>query len=653
MFSCIMPIMEREFTHTDLPINLPLLFKLRAESCPDLTAQASKDKRGTFRTYSFKTVYEEILTFASALQDIGITKGSHTALISDNRKEWLIADFALLSLGAVDVPRGCDSTAAELQYIISFADCSYGIFENTAIVDKVLQKKPSLLKKVIVFEDLTSDEIDRCVQAGVEVYDYRSLMACGKKLPLSRRTEIETGMSDIKGSDIATIIFTSGTTNTPKGVMLTHRNYMAQLEVVDKVLTVKPGDMWLSVLPVWHSFERVVQYIAITLKSGIAYSKPAANIMLADLEAVKPQWMCGVPRLWEAFANGVYRSMRKEGGIKLSLFMFFIGVGKHFARAKELISGRVCRYTQRSRVRDFLTGIFPYIALYPLYILGDVLIYRKIKKKLGGNITAAISGGGALPADIDDFYRAINLTLLEGYGITEAGPVLSVRDCIKPRPGCVGIIYPSAEISIRDENNSSSELPPGKLGLIFARGDQIMKGYYKRPDLTSEIIDKDGWLNTGDLGMLSLDNEIKITGRAKDTIVLSGGENIEPLGLEKALTASPYIETAFVTGQDERYLGALIVPDKNAVCAFAAEQMLFNIDYNDLLQNKQIQMLIQNEIKRLIHVSNGFRPCEYIYGFELLADSFIVGRELSAKQEFMRHKITEIYKDKIQRLFEK
>lgn len=216
MFWCIIPIMEREFTHTDLPINLPLLFKLRAESCPELIAQAAKDRRGVFRTYSFKTVYEEILTFASALQDIGITKGSHTALISDNRKEWLIADFALLSLGAVDVPRGCDSTAAELQYIISFADCPYGIFENTAIVDKVLQKKPSLLKKVIVFEDLTSDEIDRCVQAGVEVYDYRSLMACGKKLPLSRRTEIETGMSDIKGSDIATIIFTSGTTKYPQ-----------------------------------------------------------------------------------------------------------------------------------------------------------------------------------------------------------------------------------------------------------------------------------------------------------------------------------------------------------------------------------------------------------------------------------------------------
>lgn len=645
--------MEREFINTTLPVNLPLLFKLRSESCPDLIAQAAKDRRGIFREYSFKTVYEEILSFALALKEIGVTKGTHTALISDNRKEWLIADFALLSLGAVDVPRGCDSPAAELQYIIAFADCSYGIFENTAQLDKVLQNKPALLKTVIVIDDLTYDEIDKAVHAGLEIYDYRSLMARGKKLFPLRGAEIEKGMNNIQGSDLATIIFTSGTTNTPKGVMLTHRNYMAQLEVVDKVLTVKPGDMWLSVLPVWHSFERVIQYIAITLKSGIAYSKPAANVMLADLKAVKPQWMCGVPRLWEAFANGVYRSMRKEGGLKLALFTFFIGVGKRFAWAKEHISGRVCRYTPRARIRDFWAGIFPYIALYPLYVLGDLFVYRKIKKKLGGNITAAISGGGALPSDIDDFYRAINLTLLEGYGITEAAPVLSVRDCVKPRPGCVGIVYPSVTVSIRDETDTNTELPAGKLGLIFARGDQIMKGYYKKPDLTSEIIDKEGWLNTGDLGMLTLDNEIKITGRAKDTIVLSGGENIEPLGLEKALAASPYIETAFVTGQDQRYLGALIVPDRDALCLFASEHMLLYIDYRDLLQNPLVRKLIQNEIKQRIHVSNGFRRCEYIYGFELLPDSFKVGRELSAKQEFMRHKIAELYKDTIKNLFRK
>lgn len=645
--------MEREFIDTTLPVNLPLLFKSRAEICPDLTAQVSKDKRGTFRAYSFKTVYDEILSFAAALKDIGITKGTHTALISDNRKEWLIADFALLSLGAVDVPRGCDSTAAELQYIISFADCTYGVFENMAQLDKVLKKKPPLLKTAIVLDDLTYDEIDRGVCAGVHMYDYRSLMTRGKKAQPSVRREIERDMKHIKGSDLATIIFTSGTTDTPKGVMLTHRNYMAQLEVVHNVLAVKPGDLWLSVLPVWHSFERVVQYIAITLQSGIAYSKPAANIMLSDLSIIHPQWMCGVPRLWEAFASGVWRSVRKDSSIKQAMFTFFIGVGKRFARAKEHISGRVCRYTPRSRIRDFWAGIFPYILLYPLYALGEFLVYRKIKAKLGGNLTAAISGGGALQPDIDDFYRAINLNLLEGYGITEAGPVLSVRDCIKPRPGCVGIVYPSAQVSIRDEHDTTKELPAGTQGLIFARGDQIMQGYYKRPDLTSAILDEDGWLNTGDLGMLSLDNEIKITGRAKDTIVLSGGENIEPLPLEKALCASPYIETAFVTGQDERYLGALIVPAKDAVYAFAAEQMLFYIDYNDLLQNDQVRLLIQNEIKQHIHISTGFRLCEYIYSFELLANSFKVGEELSAKQEFMRHKIAKIYKKEIQKLFEK
>ena len=282
-----------------LPVNLPLLFKLREKTCPDVTAQAAKNKRGIFKYYGFKTVYEKILLFALALKELGITKGTHTALISDNRREWLIADFALLSLGAVDVPRGCDSTATELHYIISFADCTFGIFENMIQLNKLLEKPvPHALKTVILFDDASEADKDRALSFGLRLYDFRSLMKRGKEIGLSRRFEIEKTMEEIAGSDTATIIFTSGTTNTPKGVVLTHRNYMAQLEVVHNVLTVKEGDMWLSVLPVWHSFERIMQYIAVTLKSGIAYSKPAARIMLADMALIRPQWMCGVPRLW-------------------------------------------------------------------------------------------------------------------------------------------------------------------------------------------------------------------------------------------------------------------------------------------------------------------------------------------------------------------
>ena len=639
-----------------LPVNLPLLFKLRAKTCPAVIAQAAKDKKGIFKLYGFKTVYEKILLFALALKELGITKGTHTALISDNRREWLIADFALLSLGAVDVPRGCDSTATELHYIISFADCTFGIFENMIQLNKLLEKSvPRALKTVILFDDASEADKDRALSYGLRLYDFRSLMKRGKEIGLSRRFEIEKTMEEIAGSDTATIIFTSGTTNTPKGVVLTHRNYMAQLEVVHNVLTVKEGDMWLSVLPVWHSFERIMQYIAVTLKSGIAYSKLAARIMLADMAVIRPQWMCGVPRLWEALAQGIYRSARKDGRMSFAAFSFFIAAGKLFAWAKDRISGRVCRYKNYPRFFDFCIGIVPFMLLLPLYAAGELIVYRRIRKLFGGRITAAISGGGALPQNVDAFYRAIGFKLLEGYGITEAGPVLSVRDCIKPRSNCVGIVYPSAQIKIVSEKNgtvlSREPLGFGKKGLVFARGDQIMKGYYKRDDLTRAVIDGELWLNTGDLGILSFDNEIKIIGRAKDAIVLLGGENVEPSAVEKALCMSRFIETAYVTGQDQKHLSALIVPDREAVYDFALRCGLLYCDYADLLHQPDVHALIRAEIDKTVNADTGFRPCELIHRFCLLPDSFSVGRELSAKQEFMRYKIDKIYAKEIRSLF--
>ncbi|MFI3257975.1 MAG: long-chain fatty acid--CoA ligase, partial [Spirochaetales bacterium] len=591
------------------------------------------------------------------LQSIGVQKNAHVVLISDNRKEWLITDLAILSLGAADVPRGCDSTGNEIRYIISYSECTHGVFETLAQYNKVLEdvKEVPLLKTAILFDGWTSEIAEESKKAGITLLSYNDVMQKGEAIGLEKAGDIEKIMETIDSNDIATIIFTSGTTGTPKGVMLTHRNYMAQMEVVHDVLPVKQGDMWLSVLPVWHSFERAVQYFVITLKSGIAYSKTVASIMLEDMAVIKPQWMCGVPRLWEALAQGVFRSMKKEGGIKLAMFRFFVSVGKKYAWAKEHVTGRVCQLKKRSRVLDFFAGIFVFIVLIPLNALGNVLVFKKIRAKLGGNIVAAISGGGALPKETDAFYRAINLNLLEGYGMTESAPVLSVRNCKKPRPDCVGVIYPSANIKILAEKEGNvidnEPLPPGQKGLIFAKGDQIMKGYYKRDDLTAEIIDEDGWLNTGDLGMLTFDNEIKITGRAKDTIVLLGGENIEPMAIENILNTSDYIETTVVLGQDKKYLGALIVLKKDAITEYAKNKNIVYVQYETLLETPEINALIRSEIEDLITEDAGFRSCDRIYRFALLTESFKVSKELSAKQELMRHQINALYKEQIETLF--
>lgn len=650
---------KKSVIDTSIPKTLPLLLRSRVESIPEVTLQATKNSKGEFELISYKQFYEKVIEFAYILKKIGVKRGNHVALISDNRREWLITDMALLSLGAADVPRGCDSMGSEIRFIISFSECEVGFFETDKQFSKVLEKIEDvpLLKKVIVYDPVSEEIRQIAEKAGIQVFSFAELEAQGSCATDVERAEIEAEMDKTQPDDLATIIYTSGTTGVPKGVMLTHDNFIAQAEVVKSVLSkTDKGELWLSVLPVWHSFERVFQYLVMALDSGLIYSKPIASVMLADMAEMKPNGMIGVPRLWESLAQGVFRTMKKTGGITYMFFQFFVAVGRKYYWASEHVKGLVCQFKKRSRILDFLVGIIPFIILYPLNCLGDVLVFKKIRAKLGGRLTTAVSGGGALQPDTDAFFHAIGFPLLEGYGITEAAPVLAVRDPAKPRTGCVGQVFPCSQLKIVAEEHgkiiSDEPLPPGNRGLVLARGRQIMKGYYKRPDLTEQVVDKDGWLNTGDLGMLSFDNEIKITGRAKDTIVLLGGENIEPQVIESALRGSPYIETVVVMGQDKKYLAALIVPAKESILMYAQENGLPVDSYEELLNNQQIISLIRSEIDSRICAEEGFRVCERIYRFALLTESFTVGKELSGKQEMMRHRIVDIYKKQIDTLFD-
>lgn len=643
---------------TTLPANLALFFKARVEEYPNINCQAGKNENGEYQYYTYAQVYENVIKMALFLKSIGVHKGSNVALISDNRKEWLVSDLALQSLGAADVPRGCDSMGTEIRFIISYADCEVGFFENANQLKKVLEKvdETPLLKTAIISDRPSAEDAALFENCPIKVFYFDEAIAKGTELySETSKKEIEDGMNEITGDDIATLIFTSGTTGTPKGAMITHHNFLSELSVIRYYIPCKPGEWWMSVLPVWHIFERLIQYVSIYFGTGLAYSKPIGSLLLKDMAVIRPQWMCGVPRLWQALASGVDKAMVKTGGAKLKLYRFFVSVGKKYANFKVRTLGNICQFEKRSRFLDALTGFLPMICLWPLYKLGDVLVFKKIREKFGGRLSIAISGGGALQKDTDDFYRALGLNLLEGYGLTETAPVISFRDYRHPRPGCVGLIFPGWEVKILPEQNgvatSTEGLPAGKQGLIYVKGPQLMKGYYKRPDLTEKAIDKDGFFNTGDIGIMTLDNEIKITGRAKDTIVLLGGENVEPAVLEGALCGEALIESAMIVGQDKRVLGALIVPAKDAVEEYAKSVGLDTADYAALLENDKIKDKIYDCVTKTVNPANGFRSCERIGKIALIADSFKVGVELSAKQEMMRFKIAEKYADKIADLF--
>ncbi|MBL8968167.1 MAG: AMP-binding protein [Spirochaetaceae bacterium] len=628
---------------------LPLMFMEKAQAQPTVAAQYAKDASGEFAPISYAELLADIAAFAQGLAKLEVQRGDRIGLISDNRREWLVTDLAILGLGAADVPRGCDATEDEIRYILSWSECKLAILENERQLEKLLtqRERMPLLTRVLLFDAPSAQKKAAAEKAGLAVSTFAEVDAAGRLpgAPAFYAAEAAKGKPD----DLATLIYTSGTTGEPKGVMLSHANFLHQTDYIPSIVHLKSGDIFLSVLPIWHSFERISQYMILAAGASVAYSKPIGSVMLADFQAVRPQWMSSVPRIWESVMEGIYRNIRQHGGAKKVLFTFFVGVGETRAYFRDHILGRVAEFHQRSRLLELASSIIPFLLLSPLYALGNLLVFKKVKQKLGGRFIAGISGGGALPPAVDRFFGALGVLILEGYGLTETAPVLAVRPQDHPVGGTVGPALRGTELKIVDE--TGKPLPFGHKGLIMARGPSVMKGYYKRPELTAKVLSADGWLDTGDLGMLTRNGELKITGRAKDTIVLRGGENVEPAPIEQKLAESPYIRTAVVLGQDERFLAALIVPKEEAVSAWAEENNIPIVDYETLLKQPEVLELIDGEVSDLISPRHGFKSFERIFRFTLLPKAFEVGRELSAKQEIKRHVIAEIYAKEEKQLF--
>lgn len=631
---------------------LPRIYRDTAQKYPQISAQMSRFPDGHFEPTSYEEAWGIIRKFACGLLSIGVVRGEHIGLISDDRKEWLHADMGLLSIGAVDVPRGCDATISDLEYILSFAETKIVIAENKSQVSKIISIKDKLplLKIFIVFDAIDDDTAELCKNAGVEVLHFSEVTEKGADFDSKNPGKFDEELAAGKWDDLASIIFTSGTTGQPKGVMLTHGNFISQLEDIDERIWLNPGDRGLLVLPVWHAFERSVEYVIFSQAGTMCYSKPIGSILLQDLKTLNPQVLPAVPRVFEAVYDGIYKKMRNTGGFVLKLFNFFVTVSLFHSKLDRVLFDKTTRYGIDKRWLQWPAFVIPWLVLYPVKLLGGAMVFRKIRSMLGNNFRGAVAGGGALPPAIDKFFWAIGVKLVEGYGLTETAPIVAVRPFNRPIFGNVG--KPLRELAAKVVDPATGkELKCGKKGALLLKGPTVMKGYYRQPELTAKVIDENGWFNTGDLARLTANGEIVLCGRIKDTIVQLGGENVEPVPLEMKIQESRYVKTAVVVGQDKRYLAALIVPEKSEIEQFAKEAKLSYKNYESLAKSPEIKHLLEGEVSQRISAKNGFKSFERINKIAVLPKEFEVGVELSAKQEISRYKINDIYSSEIKKLF--
>ena len=631
---------------------LPQMIYKKSQDFPELNIQFSKNTEGTFLPTTYKDFVNTMLDFSAGLLSIGEKEYSNIGLICDNRKEWLVCSMGIMATKSRDIPRGSEATVKDLSYILSFAECKTVVTENKILFNRILECKNELpaLQNIIIINPSDID-LSNFQTNGLNIFSYDEILSKGNNFRQNNPNKMEEIMLSGTEDDSATIIFTSGTTGTPKGVELTHKNFLCQVEDISKRLPLKQGNKALCMLPVWHVYERELEYFLLYVGVALCYSKPAISMLLADMKKVSPQFMATVPRIWDGIYNAInknIKSTKKGAGI---FFTIFTWAATSLKSLRNIIYNR-CKYFRKRTVFYHVFSKFlyiPVIFLYPLKWIGDMFYFQRVRNMLGGKFQIGMSGGGSLPLKLDKFFNSIGIRLVEGYGLTETAPICCIRNAKRPILGTIGKIMPYCQAKVVHRNGI--ECKPGEKGILYIKGPNVMKGYYKQPELTAEVISEGEWFNTGDLVIKTYNGEIIVKGRQKDTIVLRSGENVEPLPIEDKLSESIYISQAVVVGQDENCLGALIIPDLDNICQYAKQQNINFSDKKQLLKDEEIKKLIYKEMERLINTKNGFKPFEKIGKFVFLDKPFEVGVELSPKQGIIRYKINELYKAKISLMY--
>jgi len=577
--------------------NLVTMFFDQVEQSGDSPFLWSKQD-GTYVAQSWCEAAKQVSELARGLKSLGVKKGARVLLVSENRPEWLIADIAIMAIGAITVPAYITNTETDHLHIIENSGAKLAIVSNTRLTERVL---PAALKSDFL-KDIVTMEMSEILQIEkIKIHTWEEILEVG----MASRENIATEYKVIKRDQTACIIYTSGTGGAPKGVMLHHGAILHNCAgAQDALMELGLGkEIFLSFLPLSHSYEHTAgQFFPISIGAQIFYSE--ADTLAANMLEARPTIMTAVPRLYETLHSRITRGVKKQGGIKEYFFKKTLELG-------------------RKRIEVGSLGLVDNLLNAAL----SLIVRKKIQQKFGGRLKALVSGGAPLNTEVGLFFLALGLRILQGYGLTESAPVISVNRPSKIKIETVGAPMNDVTIKIAQD------------GEILVQGELVMQGYWMNEDATAESI-KDGWLHTGDVGHLDDMGRLIITDRKKDIIVNSGGDNIAPQRIEGVLTLAPEIAQAMVYGDNRPHLTATLVPDPDWTEQWAKE----NSKPSDL------QALSKDEsfYKALTHVIDGINAnlsnIEKIRRFIIAHEPFTIeNTQMTPSMKIRRHKIIEIY----------
>jgi long-chain acyl-CoA synthetase len=564
-----------------------------AEKYPRKIALMYK-KGDSFVGISFRELKKRVEQFCSALISLGVEKGDRVAILSNNRPEWVISDLAIMNIGAITVPIHTTLSPRIIKHILQDSGARILIVNKQSQLNKVLLVEKELidLRKILYF-DIDHPEDIECSKA---LLSWEAELKRGKKFKLKPKQEVNH-------DDICSIVYTSGTTGLPKGVMLTHYNFLADARAALDYVPVTPKDTFLSFLPLSHVLERTAGYYA-PLSRGctIAYAE-SVKTLPKNLKEIKPTILISVPRIFEKMFDAIWEKLKKKPAYQKKLFSWALN--------------------QEPGTWQFF--------------LGDLLVFRKIRKRLGGHLRLTISGGASLSEKLARFYDKIGILILEGYGLSETSPVVSVNKENKRKIRSAGVPLMGVEVKIADDKE------------ILVRGPNVMSGYWKNEKATNQVIDERGWFHTGDLGFIDNEGFLFIIGRKKEMIVTSGGRNIWPEVIENNLNADRFIAQSMVVGHNQKYLGALIVPDLSEVKEYIKQHNLHYHSLEEMLSSVEILQLFR---ERIDWATKDLAEYEKVAKFILIPDEFSQKKdELTPTLKLRRHVVKDHYQKEIEEMF--